>query len=132
MNWLRGVDDRPVRANRVRKSVGAEKTFSEDISTMEEATEKLVPVIEKVIDVCADKMLSARTVTLKVKYSDFEIITRRFTRLEPTNQSAVITSIALELLGPVFPSPKTIRLLGISLSNFAAITPQAEQMRLEI
>ena len=57
-NIARGVDDRPVRADRIRKSLGAERTFSEDIHTLEQARTALVPLIEKVANVCKQRMLA--------------------------------------------------------------------------
>jgi DNA polymerase-4 len=65
--WIsRGVDNREVRADRVRKSIGAENTFSSD----------LTPLIDKVWQHCEDNGTRGRTVTLKVKFADFELISR--------------------------------------------------------
>ena len=75
--WIaRGVDERPVRADRIRKSLGAENTFSADIFTFEAACEALQPIIEKVWRTCEGAEIRGRTVTLKVKYADFRQITR--------------------------------------------------------
>src|SRR5229473_6937230 len=82
--WIaRGVDDRPVRANRVRKSVGAENTFSDDLFTFDAAQDALLPIIDKVWSHCESTGTRGRTVTLKVKYADFEQITRSRTTPEP-------------------------------------------------
>src|SRR5262249_48758744 len=80
--WIsRGVDERPVRANRIRKSVGAESTFSSDLQTFEALVSELEPLIDKVWQHCQSTGHRGRTVTLKVKFADFEIITRgRFER----------------------------------------------------
>jgi DNA polymerase IV len=91
--WIaRGVDKRPVRADRIRKSLGAENTFSADIFTFEAACEVLQPIIEKVWRICEGAEIRGRTVTLKVKYADFEQITRSRTsqgsfRREPKSSS---------------------------------------------
>ena len=70
--WIaRGVDERPVRADRIRKSVGAENTFAADLSTLEAACAALQPIIEKVWRYCEGADIRGRTVTLKVKYADF-------------------------------------------------------------
>src|SRR5438105_5101668 len=78
--WIsRGVDERPVRADRVRKSVGAENTFSADLSALADARAALQPIIEKVWHHCEATGTWGRTVTLKVKYGDFHQITRILT-----------------------------------------------------
>src|SRR5712675_1316111 len=75
--WIsRGVDDREVRSNRIRKSVGAENTFSSDLTEFEAMAAELQPLIDKVWRHCEDKGSRGRTVTLKVKFNDFEVITR--------------------------------------------------------
>src|ERR1700729_3525629 len=75
--WIsRGVDDREIRANRIRKSVGAENTFSSDLTDFDAMAAELQPLIDKVWRHCEDKGTRGRTVTLKVKFNDFEIITR--------------------------------------------------------
>ena len=80
--WIsRGVDNREVRANRIRKSVGAENTFSTDLTEFETMVAELQPLIDKVWRHCEDKGSRGRTVTLKVKFNDFEIITR--SRIHP-------------------------------------------------
>ena len=75
--WIsRGVDDREVRANRIRKSVGAENTISIDLTEFDAMVAELQPLIDKVWRHCEDKGSRGRTVTLKVKFNDFETITR--------------------------------------------------------
>jgi DNA polymerase-4 len=72
--WVcRGVDHREVRANRIRKSVGAENTFSVDLTEFEAMAAELRPLIDKVWHYCEEKGTRGRTVTLKVKFADFEI-----------------------------------------------------------
>ncbi len=73
--WFsRGVDDRPVRANCVRKSVGAENTFAQDLHAYEPMCEALEPIIAKVWRYCQSTGVRGRTVTLKVKFADFRQI----------------------------------------------------------
>jgi DNA polymerase-4 len=75
--WIaRGVDERPVRANRIRKSVGAENTFSTDLTELDAMVADLEPLIDKVWRHSEATSTRGRTVTLKVKFADFEIITR--------------------------------------------------------
>lgn len=132
-NVARGIDDRPVRADRVRKSVGAERTFSTDLHAFAEATEALGPIADKVAGVCQGRALRGRTVTLKVKYNDFEQITRRLTLPRGIDDAASLMTQACRLLEPLFPTPKPIRLLGIGLSGFdGADPPAAPQMQFAI
>jgi DNA polymerase-4 len=121
----RGIDERPVRANRVRKSVGAENTFPIDLFTYEAAQDQLRDIIDKVWGYCERSGTRGRTVTLKVKFANFRQITR-----SRTGEVAVTTRSELEQLGgallaPLFPVTKGIRLLGISLSSLG--TEEAER-----
>ncbi len=118
--WIaRGVDDRPVRADRIRKSLGAENTFSEDLFTFEAARDALRPIIEKVWRHCEGTGVRGRTVTLKVKYSDFRQITRSRTSAAFIATRAEFQQLALALLGPIFPVQRGIRLLGVTLSSLS-------------
>jgi DNA polymerase IV len=78
--WVaRGVDERSVRADRVRKSVGAENTFAQDLHAFEPMREALEPIIAKVWRHCQATGIRGRTLTLKMKFADFQQITRRST-----------------------------------------------------
>src|ERR1700744_1275064 len=75
--WIsRGVDNREIRSDRIRKSVGAENTFSNDLTELEAMAAELQPLIDKVWRHCEDKGSRGRTGTLKMKFNDFQIITR--------------------------------------------------------
>ena len=113
----RGIDERRVRPDRVRKSIGAEDTFAEDIHSFEPALEGLRPLVAKVWRYCDTHNIRAKTVTLKVKYSDFNQITRAKTADKPAASATEIENIVTVLLGPVFPAQKGIRLLGVTLSS---------------
>ena len=116
--WIvRGVDERPVRADRIRKSVGAENTFAADIFTFEAACEVLQPIIEKVWRTCEGAEIRGRTVTLKVKYADFQQITGSRTGQARFSTRAEIEELSYALLKPLFPVTKGIRLLGLTLSS---------------
>jgi impB/mucB/samB family C-terminal domain/IMS family HHH motif/impB/mucB/samB family len=111
--WIsRGIDERPIRANRIRKSVGAENTFSQDLADHEALAAELQPLIEKVWRHCETTGARGRTATLKVKFSDFELITRSksVTLIDSAND---LSSLALELLKQLMPPKKAIR-LGLS------------------
>jgi DNA polymerase-4 len=127
----RGIDNRPVNPDRERKSVGAENTFVEDISGFDAAVAALVPIIDKVVVRCEQKGVAGRTVTLKVKFSDFEQITRRVTLNAPVKDEDRIMEVARELLKSEYPFRTGIRLLGVSMSGFAENDPAHEaQMEL--
>jgi DNA polymerase-4 len=131
--WIaRGVDDRPVRANRVRKSVGAENTFSVDLFTFEAARDALSPIIDKVC-YCESTGTRGRTVTLKIKYADFHQITRSQSLRSVIEWRKVLEEISLELLKAQFPVTKGIRLLGVSISALAKVdSVDSEQLPLGI
>jgi DNA polymerase-4 len=132
--WIsRGVDERPVRADRVRKSVGAENTFSTDLFVLGEARDALQPIIEKVWHHCETTGTWGRTVTLKVKYVDFHQITRSLTCDAPLATQAALAQVSYALLQPVFPVQKGIRLLGVTLSSLGRDLPQnLEQLNLSL
>jgi len=117
--WIaRGIDERPVRANRIRKSVGAENTFAADLFAFEAARDALIPLIDKVWRQCESAGTRGRTVTLKIKFADFEQITRSRSLPGPIDARAVLETICLDLLRAQFPVTKGIRLLGVSMSAF--------------
>ncbi|QOZ36983.1 DNA polymerase IV [Bradyrhizobium sp. CCBAU 53421] len=124
--WIsRGIDERPVRANRIRKSVGAENTFSQDLADYEALAAELRPLIEKVWRHCETTGARGRTATLKVKFSDFELITRSRS-VAVIDSASDLSSLALELLKQLMPPKKAIRLLGISVSGFTDVEPEDE------
>jgi DNA polymerase-4 len=121
----RGVDERPVRADRIRKSVGAENTFPVDFFTYEAARDALREIIDKVWSYCEGSGTRGRTVTLKVKFANFQIITRSRTGPVPVRTRGELEELGNALLEPLFPVARGIRLLGISMSSLSA--EEAEQ-----
>jgi len=113
----RGVDDRPVQADRVRKSVGAETTFERDVLRWEEVEPVLTPVLAQVWAACSRGGHVGRTVTVKVKYADFQQVTRSRSGAEPVPTQARLEQVSLDLLRPLFPPRLGVRLLGVTLSN---------------
>ncbi len=129
--WIaRGIDERPVRADRVRKSIGAENTFIADLFTVEEARAALKPIVEKVWRHLEGTTIRGRTVTLKAKYADFQQITRSRTGQEPFTTQAAVEEILYPLLESLFPVSKGIRLLGVTLSSLGGETAGSEQQLL--
>jgi DNA polymerase-4 len=113
----RGIDERPVRADRIRKSVGAENTFAADLFAYEAARDALREIVEKVWGYCERSGIRGRTVTLKVKFSNFQQITRSRTGQMQIGTRSELEQIGYALLEPLFPVAKGVRLLGISLSS---------------
>jgi DNA polymerase-4 len=118
----RAEDDRPVVSDRRRKSLGAETTFARDLLAWEEVATALEPLFAKLWVAYGRHGMTARTVTVKIKYANFRQITRRQSCAEAITSRMLIEQLALDLLRPHFPPPRGIRLLGVSLSNFAAAT----------
>jgi len=122
-----------VRADRVRKSVGAEDTFAADIFDLESARKELVPLVGKVWRYCAERSIQGRTVTLKVKFANFQQISRSRTIGGVVAAETELATVAGTLLDQVFPVIKGIRLLGVTLSNLSGSAAEADrQMSLTI
>jgi len=113
----RGIDLRPVRTNRKRKSLGGERTFFEDISAGQELRETLERIAEIVWDRIEEAQARGRTVTLKLRYNDFRTITRARSLPDFVADKAEFYRIAHGLLGELLPLPLPIRLMGITLSS---------------
>jgi len=129
----RGVDERPVRANRIRKSIGAENTFAADLFTYEAARDALREIIDKVWGYCEGFGIRGRTVTLKVKFANFRQITRSRTGQTQIQTRSELEELVNALLEPLFPITKGVRLLGVSLSSLTAEEAQrAHQISLSL
>jgi DNA polymerase IV len=132
--WIvRAVDNRPVQPDRIRKSIGAENTFSQDLVTLEEMRSALRPIIDKVCNHCEKTGVRGRTVTLKVKFSDFHQITRSRTLPSYVESQGGIEQAAFDLLQAIFPIDKSVRLLGVSLSALNTDQePESPQLALRL
>ena len=125
--WIsRGIDERPVRANRVRKSISAENTFSADLFWIDDMRDALQPILDKVWRHCETNGLLGRTTTLKLKFSDFQQITRSKSVAEPIASRQSLDQISLGLLKPLLPAERGVRLLGVSLSSL--MTPETNRI----
>lgn len=130
-NIARGIDHREVHPNRERKSIGAETTFAEDIHDLTAAAAALGPLAAKVWRVATAHEIGGRTVTLKAKYSDFQIVTRAQSQPRPIRDEAELLAQAVALLPLVLPDPRGVRLLGITLSALGPCkAPEPEQLGL--
>lgn len=115
----RGIDLRPVRANQIRKSLGGERTFSEDISSGAALRDTLERIVQIVWDRIEGARAEGRTITLKMKYNDFTQVTRAKSLPHNVAGQDEFRAVALALLEELLPLPMPIRLMGLTLSNLA-------------
>ncbi len=113
----RGIDERPVRPERVRKSVGCEKTFVTDRLGVAACLEELQPLAERLGALLREKELAARTLTLKVKYHDFTQITRSRTQEHGYARVEEIHQLLPGLLARTGVAERAVRLLGLTASG---------------
>ncbi len=113
----RGIDLRPVWAHRARKSVGGERTFSEDISSGPALRETLSNIIDIVWERIENANARGRTVTLKMKYTDFQTMTRAKSVDHFVTDKREFAALSHALLEEALPLPMPIRLMGLTLSN---------------
>ena len=129
----RGIDNRRVNPDRERKSVGAEDTFSVDIADLDEAKRELEPLVAKVWRYCESHDIGAKTVTVKVRFADFQIITRSRTNPAGFHDDSAILAAAQTLLEVEHPFRKKVRLLGVTLSSLGqSERPDAAQLEFQL
>jgi DNA polymerase-4 len=115
----RGIDHRQVKPDRVRKSVGREQTYSEDLTANDALHDALERIIDSVWLRIEKSGVVGRTVTLKVKYGDFRQITRSHSWDTFVTQKAQFAAIGRDLLAQLLPVTTGVRLLGLTLSGLA-------------
>jgi DNA polymerase-4 len=119
--WLRdlanGIDDRPVVPNRSAKSSGTENTFSEDLHDIARMRAEIDEMARDGAAWLERKGLLCRTVTIKVRYSDFTTITRSHSTLPATRDADDIAARAVALLDRTEAASRAVRLLGASVHN---------------
>jgi DNA polymerase-4 len=129
----RGEDDRPVNPDRERKSSGSETTFSGDLTDLPAIEQEVVGQADEVWAWCQKANAFGRTVTVKIKYADFQTATRARSAGGPVTNQATLHAMALELIRSVFPLRKGVRLVGVSVSNFGQeVSVSPAQMGLEL
>lgn len=116
-NAARGHDERPVRAHRAAKSIGAERTFETDLSERDDLMAALDRVTEAAWARIARHGVHGRTVTLKVRFGDFRTITRARSAVVTPDQPANFKDAGIALLDMMLPTETGIRLLGLTLSG---------------
>ena len=118
----RGIDKRPVSNRRQRKSISSETTFMEDLLDTDTLLGSLQKLADETFRSLANKQLSARTVTIKVKYADFQQVTRSKTLPEPVMTAASVGPVLAELLAKTDAGMRRVRLLGVGLSNLQPLS----------
>ncbi len=119
----RAEDERPVQPNRIRKSIGAEQSYEPDLNDSARIMSELAMIaatLKQRMD--NSQPASGRTLTLKLKYADYQQVTRSRTLLHPIDDLNSIVSLASELLATIDVEQRPVRLLGLSLSNLSGET----------
>ncbi len=128
----RGIDDRAVESHRQRKSIGSETTFYEDLSKPDEMLEQLNKLAAEVWHEMQEKKLTAKTITVKVKFENFVQVTRA----KSINRNIIaledITSHLQELLNKAEVKNRRVRLLGVTVSNLEAIDTSRNNQQLTL
>ncbi len=119
-----GIDERPVAEYEGIKSVSNEVTFFEDLGDLKLLMRTIRSISEKVGERLRYKGLSGRTVRVKIRWPDFETITRQVTLAQPTDQDKVIFEIASKLFLQEWQTGKKIRLIGVGVAQISAAYQQ--------
>jgi DNA polymerase-4 len=113
----RAVDNRVVNPNRIRKSLGAERTFEDDLIENEEILDQTAKITNILIERMERSKAKGKTVTLKLKFNDFEVINRSKTFAHSISEPDEIKQISNDLALKELPAKKGIRLIGVTISN---------------
>jgi DNA polymerase-4 len=121
----RGIDERPVDPDRVRKSSGSETTFDSDVTDLARIEAGVLRMADDVWAWCEKARSFGRTVTVKIKYGDFRQITRSRSFPSAVDHRAMLHEVSLELVRSIYPLSLGIRLVGVTVSNFATVERDA-------
>ena len=117
-NFSRGIDERPVEPTSLRKSVGCEETMETDITMQSQMIIELYHLVLELVDRLRKADFKGKTLTLKIKYSDFTIINRGMTVSKVLSTKDDILPLAKQLLQKVdYSAARPVRLVGLSVSN---------------
>lgn len=119
-NVARGIDDRPVSTSRVRKSIGSETTFNSNVVDKAVIWKKLQSIAEGLEQSLIKKNVRGRTITLKVKYADFQLVTRSKTLEEAVQSKDEMLALLPDLLRKTEVGDRAIRLIGITLAKLVS------------
>jgi DNA polymerase-4 len=128
----RGIDHRPVNNHRIRKSVGVEVTFQQDIKVKQDVIAHLQNLSEKALSKVTEKQLVAHTLTVKIKYHDFVQITRSRTLPHIITAASSIRAILEDLLKNTDIGKRNVRLLGITLSSLENKSGQTHFQQMDL
>ena len=130
----RANDDRPVNPNRIRKSIGAEQSFAEDLENVDDMIGALGEIAEEVAGRMDKHQRYGSTLTLKIKYADYQQITRAHTLNDLLRGKDALHNLATALLVEHLDHTRKVRLLGITVSNLVEPAPLSryDQLCLEI
>ena len=129
--YARGIDDRAVTPNRIRKSLGAETTFAEDTDDREQLRLELSAVREEVWNRLMRHEFKGKTVVLKLKFDNFRQITRSKTLFAPVNSAETLRQVSEELLAAVDFRGRKIRLIGLTVGNSPEACAECVQLRFD-
>jgi DNA polymerase-4 len=113
--WL--IDNRPVKSTRIRKSLGKENTFAEDVLSVDSLLATLANLTDVVFASLDKQQLKGRTLTVKVKYSNFQQVTRAFTAEHQLNKQHIQVNTK-QKLAKTEAGKTPVRLVGLSISGF--------------
>ena len=115
---VRGIHNSPVKSNRIRKSIGKEKTYGKILQVEEDIKKELTLLSEKVAHNLSKQDKAGKIIILKIRYADFSTLTRRKSLLQATQDASQISQTALQLYEELAYKEKGIRLLGITVTGF--------------
>src|SRR5271157_545993 len=120
--WYQGIangeDDRPVVADRQRKSSGSETTFERDLTARDEIEAGIEAIADEVWTWCDKTRAFGRTVTVKVKFADFQQVTRSRSFSTAIARHDLLRQASVELVRTLLPTDRGVRLLGVTVSRF--------------
>jgi DNA polymerase-4 len=122
-----GEDYRPVVADRPRKSSGSETTFARDLTAAAEIEAGVEAMADEVWAWCEKEKAFGRTVTVKVKFADFEQVTRSRSFPAVITRHDLLRRSSVELVRTLLPTAKGVRLLGVTVSNFGTAPADADE-----
>ncbi|GGC94628.1 DNA polymerase IV [Tersicoccus solisilvae] len=126
-----GIDPRAVTPNRVEKSIGAEETFAVDVADDARLEAELLRLAHRTAARLRAARLQSRTVSIKVRYSDFTTLTRSHSMTEAVDSAARLHAVAVALLRALGRRPMPVRLIGLRAESLTDATGAAEQLSID-
>ena len=131
-NIARGIDLRPVTPNRLRKSIGKETTLKEDLGDSGQMLTIIGALAEQVAALLEQKQTAGLTLTLKVKYADFQIATRSISRDAAISSAEEILALSEQLLKKTEAGRRPVRLLGVTISHLTTEIAVIDSLQMEL